>query len=304
MFEIISTVLLIISSQVGTTEVNNGLVEMTAVKYATVTNLKGKTTPLLMDVAFPSSEKRLLPAVIFVHGGAWREGKRQDGKKAIQMFAKGGYFAATIDYRLVPDSGFPDAVHDCKAAIRFLRSNADSLKIDSDRIGILGFSAGGHLAALVGLSDDNAELNGVLNGLEIPTNVSCIGSISGAVMPELSKGQLRQIYDAWALNDRTIDKKDTLPSSYIDSSDPPVYLLCGDSDYLCPSEDAKVFVELLKNSNVEHHIEVIEKSGHLIQKPSAYLGIVGFFDSHLGGDAKVKLQQTIYELGDLVNSGG
>jgi acetyl esterase/lipase len=303
MFDIFSTVLLTVASQVGTTEVNKGLVEMTAIKYATVTNLKGKTTPLLMDVAFPAAEEELLPAVIFVHGGAWREGKREDGKKAIKMFANGRYFAATIDYRLAPDSGFPDAVHDCKAAIRFLRRNANSLKIDPDRIGIIGYSAGGHLAALVGLSDDSDELNGLLNGSDIPTNVTCVGSISGVVMPEFAKGQLRQIYDDWALDDKTVSKKDTLPSSYIDSSDPPVYLLCGESDEICPSEDSKIFVELLDKSNVEQHIEVIENSGHIIQKPSAYLGIVGFFDAHLGGNAKVKLQQAIYELGDLLSTG-
>ena len=281
MFQLFLSIISITVAQPNSIVVNNTIVEMKAIQFATVPTVKTESVPLFMDVAFPSFEKDLLPAVIFVHGGSWKEGRRQDGAKAIDMFARGGYFAASIDYRLKKDAGFPAAVHDCKAAVRFLRKNAEELSIDPTRIGIVGFSAGGHLAALVGLT----------------------ASISGALMPELARGHLKNIYEQWALADRTIKKEETLPSTYVDSKDPPFYILCGDRDPLCPSKDAETFIKILRNASIEVELEIIEDEGHLIVNPHAYLGMLGFIDKHLGGRSRDVLYQSIQELGGLVGGG-
>jgi|TARA_B100000959_G_C14991937_1_gene628350 pectinesterase len=303
MFQLFLSIISITVAQPNSIVVNNTIVEMKAIQFATVPTVKTESVPLFMDVAFPSFEKDLLPAVIFVHGGSWKEGRRQDGAKAIDMFARGGYFAASIDYRLKKDAGFPAAVHDCKAAVRFLRKNAEELSIDPTRIGIVGFSAGGHLAALVGLTEGDPLLEGKPTSKEVSASVSCVASISGALMPELARGHLKNIYEQWALADRTIKKEETLPSTYVDSKDPPFYILCGDRDPLCPSKDAETFIKILRNASIEVELEIIEDEGHLIVNPHAYLGMLGFIDKHLGGRSRDVLYQSIQELGGLVGGG-
>ena len=118
--------------------------------------------PLVLDIIAPAASTKPCPGVIWVHGGGWTEGDRSDGFNALfcPLLAHHGFFTVTIDYRLMPHAHFPAQIHDVKAAIRWLRANAPSYAIDPDRIGIWGFSAGGHLAALAGLTADLPELEG------------------------------------------------------------------------------------------------------------------------------------------------
>ncbi|MBC8201791.1 MAG: alpha/beta hydrolase [Planctomycetes bacterium] len=274
----------------------DGIVEMKAITYAVVQNEDGNRTPLLMDTSFQAHAESPLPAVLFIHGGSWKTGTRADGAQAVRLLAKGDYFAASISYRQGRSNGFPAAVHDCKAAIRFLKENATELGIDPTKIGLLGFSTGGYLAALAGLSAGIAPLDGTLNGKDVDTSVACVGTISGVLMPEDAKGQLKRLYNNWALEDRTVERKTTFPSTYIDRDDPPFYMVCGEVDKVSTPKDTKNFAGLLRRANVWQHVEVIEGSGHRFEKPNSYLGIFGFFDTKLGGHARSALQQTINSL--------
>jgi len=289
----IHSILFLLISVAPTTNVVNGIVLISDVEFAKASEHQTLTKDLYMDVAFPAESNKLLPAVIFVHGGGWAKGKRQDGLNAIKMVANGGYFAATIDYRLMSDGGFPNAVHDCKAAIKFLRKNAETLSIDPERIAISGLSAGGHLAALVGLSTGDSYLDGEINGDTVSTKVVCIGSISGTMMPQLAKGRGKKIYEQWALKDSSIQLSQTLPHTYLDSNDPPIYLLCGSDDYVCPVEYTEQFVAKLQLEDVEYQIEVLPKKGHIFTEPECFLGLLGFFDQHLGGNARNAMEKQI-----------
>jgi len=272
-------------------EVKNNHVLMRAIEFAPADANQELSRPLLMDVAFPTKTKEGLPAIIFVHGGGWSNGKRQDGSRYIELFAEGGYFAATIDYRLSREAGFPAAVHDCKAAIRFLRTNANSLGVDPNRIGIIGVSAGGHLATLAGCSADNTYLNGAINGRDESTEVVCIGSISGAVRPQNSTGNGKKMYEAWALHDSSVELALTLPEHYLDKNDPPIYLLCGEKDMVCPVKEAESFVQILKSKAVPFEMSVVPNQGHQISEPSAYVGLLSFLDKHLGGHAETSFEE-------------
>jgi arylsulfatase A len=287
----------------GEIHVDHATVNMTAIPYASY-EIDSTKKDLLMDVSFPSASSELLPAVIFVHGGGWSKGTRQDGSRTIEALAHGGYFAATIDYRLTGEAGFPAAVHDCKAAIRFLRSNAEELGIDSDNIAIVGFSAGGHLATLAGLSSGVPELDGAMGTSDISTTVACIGSISGAVMPQRAKGWGKEVYENWALQEPSVKVMTTLPVSHLDANDPPVFLLCGAEDQLCPAEFAEEFAHILTKANIECHIEIVEGCGHVIATPSSYLGILAFLDTHLGGDAERVLRNKLQDTSLLGGGGG
>jgi dienelactone hydrolase len=112
-------------------------------------------------------------------------------------------------------------------------------------------------------------------------------------MPEVSKGQLKRLYDDWALDDRTVKRKTTYPSTYIDRYDPPFYMVCGEVDKVSTPKDTKKFARLLRSARVWQHVEVIQGVGHRFENANAYLGILGFFDTQIGGRARSALQQSI-----------
>jgi acetyl esterase/lipase len=121
---------------------------------------KGDEQELKLDLAVPKEGKGPFPVIVCVHGGAWRGGKRSDLSVTIRHLASRGFVAATVQYRLCPRCQFPCQIEDCKCAVRYLRANAEKLRIDPNRIGAMGFSAGGHLACLLGLTNGQDGLEG------------------------------------------------------------------------------------------------------------------------------------------------
>src|SRR5262249_788519 len=115
--------------------------------------------PLKCDIYQPAGAGPF-PAVLAVHGGAWGMGnKRQRGVYA-QKVGPDGFNTVSISYRLAPEHKFPAQIEDCKSAVRWMRKNANKYKIDPTRIGAVGYSAGGHLVALLGATDPSCGLEG------------------------------------------------------------------------------------------------------------------------------------------------
>ena len=117
---------------------------------------------LKLDVYWDETAEGTMPLIVCVHGGGWTEGSK-DWCPALRM-VKSGYVAASINYRLSQHAPFPAQIHDCKAAIRWLRAHAKDYHIDPKRIGVWGGSAGGHLVALLGTTGGNKELEGSVGG--------------------------------------------------------------------------------------------------------------------------------------------
>ena len=117
-----------------------------------------------LDLLLPKDREetvRPLPLVVFIHGGAWRGGSKEGGIGRLgPLVATGQYAAASINYRLTGEASWPAQIHDCKAAIRWLRGHAGEYGLDPDRIGVMGSSAGGHLVAMLGTSGGVTELEG------------------------------------------------------------------------------------------------------------------------------------------------
>ncbi len=127
---------------------------------------------LKLDLYLPEAEGKP-PLVVWVHGGGWRGGSKN--KPPILAITDHGYALASISYRFTDNEIFPAQIHDCKAAIRWLRSKASEYGFDANRIAIAGSSAGGHLALLIGTSGDIAELEGDVGGnLEQSSSVQAI----------------------------------------------------------------------------------------------------------------------------------
>ena len=113
----------------------------------------------LLDIYLPANAKANTPLVVWVHGGAWMLNDKYADmsymKNTVKGFVDNGYALASIDYRYSTEAVFPAQIQDCNQALEFLYEHADKYKLDKNRIVLIGFSAGGHLASLIGLSNNN-----------------------------------------------------------------------------------------------------------------------------------------------------
>jgi acetyl esterase/lipase len=137
---------------------------------------------LRLDIFYPKMKQRKgYPAVLFIHGGGWRSGDRSQHVPMAQQLAAKGYVTATVEYRLSTEAHYPEAVFDLKAAIRWLRANAQHYPLDTTRIAVWGFSAGGQLAALVGTTNDYAPLEGHAGYPNHSSSVQAIVDVDGTL---------------------------------------------------------------------------------------------------------------------------
>ncbi|MEJ7839257.1 MAG: alpha/beta hydrolase, partial [Thermomicrobiales bacterium] len=132
---------------------------------------------LLVDILRPTTGQRSGPAIIYVHGGGWAAGHRSDTPN--DVLAKHGFTMLSISYRLSGRYLFPAALHDVKAAIRWTKAHANDLRIDPDRLGIWGHSAGGHLASLAALTSEVAELESHRGPQRISSRVQAAVPLAG-----------------------------------------------------------------------------------------------------------------------------
>lgn len=210
------------------------------VEYASVNGIS-----LTLDIYLPQQAANPFPLVVWIHGGGWQAGSKEsvNGTWLLQK----GFGIVSINYRLTDKAIHPAQINDCKAAIRWLRANANKYHFDPDRIGVFGSSAGGHLVALVGSSGDVNELEGNVGGnLNYssrvqavcdwygPTNFMTIcGSIPpksnhcDAASPEgkLIGGDLRTNPDKC---------KSVSPITYVSKDDPPFLIMHGTADGTVP----------------------------------------------------------------------
>lgn len=123
---------------------------------------KGGGKDLKLDMAMPKDGNGPFPAIVCIHGGGWRMGNYKQHTNMTKEFAAKGYVSVTVQYRLTtePQAQFPAQVEDVKCAVRWLRANAEKYRIDKQKIGAVGFSAGGHLSCMLGLTTREDGLEG------------------------------------------------------------------------------------------------------------------------------------------------
>lgn len=134
--------------------------------------------PLKLNLARPARGTGPFPTIVCIHGGGFSGGRREDYDELCRKFARRGYAAATIDYRLSPKHRWPAHIQDCKAAVRWLRRHAVEYGIDANRIGAMGSSAGGHLAQFLGVTNDVREFDGEDAGSppSVSSKVQCVAA--------------------------------------------------------------------------------------------------------------------------------
>ncbi len=240
--------------------------EQLAVEFAVVAG-----QPLLLDFYRPATEKKC-PLIVWVHGGAWRAGSRKS--VPIRNLVNSGYAVASVDYRLSPVAKFPAQIHDIKAAIRFLRANAEAYNIDAGEITVAGASAGGHLAALVGVTNGNPMLEGTVGkhagvSSDVQRAISFYGASNlESILPQSTPHGLSVRVPALnlLLGGQPEDHRDLArlasPVTHVDPSDPPLLLIHGDQDPQMPINQTHELHGKYREQKLPVHFEVLHGAAH------------------------------------------
>lgn len=217
-----------------------------------------------LDIYLPEPAKVAmpLPLIVWVHGGAWLEGSKEDCPAV--RFTRKGYAVASINYRLSQHEIFPAQIEDCKAAVRWLRANSDKYGLDAERFGVWGASAGGHLVALLGTAGDVKEFDKGEN-LNVSSRVQAVCDYFGPTNllafdpydPSLDKDE----FDAsnWPpaklLGGPVQENKELAqranPITFVTKDDPPFLIVHGDKDQLVPINQSQLLYKALKAADVE-----------------------------------------------------
>ncbi len=254
-----------------------------------ITYSKVDNQELKLDIAYPDG-KGPYPAIVCVHGGAWHFGKRTDLDWMPRWFVPEGYVVVTISYRLLPEGKFPAPVEDCKTAVRWLRADAEKYHIDKDRIGAVGFSAGGHLVCMLGVTDskdgfDGKQLPGYSSKVQAvvsffgPTDLSLFGGDFAAenttFVPMLGA----------TYKDKPELYRKASPITYVKRNAPPFLFMHGTKDWLVPIEHSRKMMDKLKEAGGKPEIFEVKDEGHgdwnRARWQQTMAACVKFFDEHL-----------------------
>jgi acetyl esterase/lipase len=252
---------------------------------------KADRVELRLNLAAPGKGGGPFPAVVCIHGGGWFQGHRQDMDPVTELLARRGYVAATVGYRLAP-ARFPAQVEDCKAAVRWLRANAAKYRINPDRIGAIGPSAGGHLACLLGVTREKDGLEGTGGNPGQSSRVQAVVSFFGrtnftkkAWPKELEETIFVPLVGA-SFDDRPDLYRKVSPVEYVSREAPPFLLFHGAEDKLVPPRDSIDMAERLRAAGVPARAVIVDGEGHgsgdWVEKwAKSVEQAVAFFDTHL-----------------------
>lgn len=182
-----------------------------------------------MAVAYKEDGNTTKPVVVFIHGGGWANGDKDNVAYQVFNVAKQGFVGVSISYRLISEAPFPTCIKDVKEAIRFLKSKQGQLPIDVDRIGIWGYSAGAHLAAMIGLSPDSSFKTDTLQGYT--SNVKALMLVSTPT--DFIARRKNRGYLNWMSKEQNNDSKfleEVSPITHIHKKQIPIYMLHGTAD--------------------------------------------------------------------------
>lgn len=254
-----------------------------------------------LDLFLPKSRKgdQPLPVIVFIHGGGWRGGDKNGGIGNVGRFVESGEYAgASIGYRLTDEAQWPAQIHDCKAAIRWIKAHAKEYNLDASKIGVWGTSAGGHLVSFLGTSGDVKELEGTLGKhLDQNSSVTCVMNFFG---PENFLSMVRQpstvdrtkggdYPEALLLGGPVPEKeaaaKEASPVTHVSKGDAAFFTAHGTKDPLVPFAQAQEIHAALQKAGVPSLLQEMTNGGHGFRSPILDERVKQFFDLHLRGIA-------------------
>jgi acetyl esterase/lipase len=239
------------------------------VLHRDVTYCTADGVPLLMDLYTPPPlETRPAPVAVYIHGGGWQTGDKSWITRIVppEILVGRGYVVVSVNYRLAPAYHWPAQIEDVKCAIRYLRANAARYDLDPERIGVWGESAGGHLAALVGLTDAAAGFEGHGGYGDQSSQVQAVVDISGPSDFSLIEQNPVNTLQAYLLLGHPPDAaliRAVSPVTYATKAAPPFLIYHGDQDDLVAPAHGQKLYEALQAVGAPVSLVTVRHSGHV-----------------------------------------
>lgn len=252
-----------------------------------------------LDIYLPKQEKTTYKAIIVIYGSAWfGNNLKQFGYNALgKQLLEGGFAVIAINHRASSDAAYPAQINDVKAAIRFVRANADKYKIDTSFIGITGFSSGGHLSSLAGTTNGVKKYTVNKTTVDIEGNignytstssavnavVDWFGPIDMALMDNCQKPKDKNSPEAALIKGNPADNLDMIallnPITFIDANDPKFMVIHGEADNVVPHCQSELFAKALKSKGLlDEFISVPEgQHGPVTFNDSTFKKMTDFF---------------------------
>lgn len=211
---------------------------------------QGNSKSWVLDMAMPEKPATAnRPALVIVHGGGWASGSKSVdvNQKMMKDYAKKGYVTINVEYRLTGEAPFPACIEDVKCAVRWLRAHANDYKVDPNRVGAYGHSAGAHLALMLGMVPASAGLEGDGGWLDQSSVVNVVAA--GSPPTELGR-------------DMPMAKKEWWPIGYIGGNHPPLFLIQGGADPVVRPALTEDFVKKMKAAGATVEYLFLEGIGH------------------------------------------
>jgi acetyl esterase/lipase len=250
---------------------------------------------LLLDLYVPTGEAPL-PLVVWIHGGAWLMGDNKQ-PPAVPLLTDNGFAVASITYRFSQEAIFPAQIQDSKAAVRWLRAHAHTYNLHPDKVGAWGVSAGGYLAALLGLAvdvpafedgdhlDQRSDVQAVCDwfgptdflqmDLHMPAHSTYSHDAAGSPESKLVGGPIQENRDKVAQAN---------PITYITQNHPPFLIMHGDQDQEIPLHQSQLIHKALVAANVEVTFQPVAGAGHggeAFQTEPVLQMVLAFFNKYL-----------------------
>jgi acetyl esterase/lipase len=225
----------------------------------------------LLDIYLPAEAKGKLPLVVFIHGGGWVGNDKYADMgympNTINAMLDNGFAVASIDYRFAQDAVFPAILQDCNKAVSFLFDNANKYQIDKNRLALMGFSAGGHLASLMGTSHNNQVKNLYFPNAYRPFKYKAVVDFYGPTDLVLLPGNDdEKAPESILIGAKPLDRPDLAkaasPITYIDKNDPPFIIFHGEKDYIVSNKQSKLFHAWLQYYGVKSEITIVKDAPH------------------------------------------
>lgn len=245
---------------------------------------------LLLDVFYPAAKtKAKRTAVLIIHGGGWRSGSRMQHHPLAQHLAQKGYVCFTPEYRLSTEALYPAAVYDLKAALRWIHAKAKTYNLDTNKIAVAGFSAGGQLAALIGTTNGEAEFEGTDCNTKYSSNVQAIVDLDGTlsfVHPESGEGDDSKRTSAatywfgYAKKENPRLWEEASPLAHVGKTTPPTLFInssvarmhAGRDDFQKALNENGIYNDVKNFADAPHHFPLFEPW---------FIPMVGYIDAFL-----------------------
>jgi len=226
---------------------------------------------LKMDIYFPENKQESRSVLMWIHGGGWKAGSKKNCK--LKWLVEHGYVVASVSYRFSQEAKFPAQIHDCKAALRYLKANANKYGLDKNRIAVSGASAGGQLAALMATSADDEFLDGKLGDYsnettQVPVVIDFYGASDFLLreknQPEKVNKKGGVVYEllGGAVQDKRELAKKASAAHQVGKGDSAILIIHGSQDKVVLPGQSKRLHEAYQIKGLNSQLHIIDGAGH------------------------------------------